>query len=93
MSVDVNGLWERTCAAAKVQGIDLELPANQYSVWHKDGTGRLIFCGGWPSIDQAYAWARQHIQLKSVYVFGPERQLVPLEDSDRAPYPTVPRNC
>jgi hypothetical protein len=60
---------------APKQGIDLEDPANAYTIW-TPFPNRMQYCGGGRVLDDAYELAAEHTGLKKLYVVkGPRRTL------------------
>lgn len=80
--------------AAKDQSIDLDNPANAFTVWSVADSDR-IYCGS--RVDEKMAWelARSLIHLRRLYILPADSTEFAIEvsDSDRrlAPHPRIGR--
>ena len=64
---NLNFISERIKRDAGAQGIDFADPANPFTVW-ADLSHRMQYCGSRRALDDAWALAAEHVNLRDLYV-------------------------
>ena len=69
---------------AKSQNVDLTKPVNAYTLWAVSKNG-VAPCGGRADLDSIWNVARQHTQLKGLYILpaDPTKFAIAVPDDDR----------
>ena len=86
------GILETVSASNALEpahNIDLTDPKNAFTVWTIAGPAGPVFLGGRSSLNDALAFAQQHVQLKSLVVLSakPDQDVVVVNDVDRIALP------